>query len=296
MSDQGNTVCRRNCWLVGGISAAVLWLALVMLAGYPPGQGLVIAVILFLLLSLFLIWAFCSGAEAVADQVAPVAARPVPAPAPPATPIPAAPMPAAAAPAAAVMADPVASAPVSPPAPPVAVAAVTARPDPGTAAKPKAKAAKPAKAAAPKAVTKSAAAPAAKAAPKPAATNATAAADATTQKAAPAAKSAKPRAAGLDAVIGRTKETAPAEPTLLQRPRGDKGDDLKLIVGVGPVLEKLMNGIGVWHFDQIAAWKAADIALVDSKMGSFRGRITRDGWVKQARNLARGKPPTGGAE
>lgn len=286
MSDQGNTVCRRNCWLAGGISAAVLWLALVMMAGYPPGQGLVIAAILFLLLSLFLIWAFCSGTEAVADQVAPAAAPPAP-PAPPArapTVPAAAPAPAPAPmPAAAMIADPVATAPVSPPAAsaPMAVAAVTARPDPGTAAKPKAKAAKPAKAAAPKAATRSAAAPAEKPVAKPPATR---------------AKAAKPRAAGLDAVIGRTKEAAPAEAALLQRPRGDKGDDLKLIVGVGPVLEKLMNGIGVWHFDQIAAWKAADIALVDSKMGSFRGRITRDGWVKQARNLARGKPPTGGAE
>ncbi len=89
--------------------------------------------------------------------------------------------------------------------------------------------------------------------------------------------------------MNRTHETAPAEaaPTLLLAPRDGKADDLKLIVGVGPVLERLLNEVGVWHFDQIAGWKARDIAFVDAKLKTFKGRITRDEWVKQARALAR---------
>ena len=52
--------------------------------------------------------------------------------------------------------------------------------------------------------------------------------------------------------------------------------------------EKLLNSVGVWHFDQMASWKAKDIAFVDGKMEGFHGRITRDEWVKQAKILAKG--------
>ncbi|PKP74079.1 MAG: hypothetical protein CVT84_10280 [Alphaproteobacteria bacterium HGW-Alphaproteobacteria-6] len=75
---------------------------------------------------------------------------------------------------------------------------------------------------------------------------------------------------------------------MLAAPRGGVADDLKMIRGVGPALERVLNGIGVWHFDQIASWKARDIAFVDSRMDRFKGRITRDEWVAQARILARG--------
>jgi NADH-quinone oxidoreductase subunit E len=76
----------------------------------------------------------------------------------------------------------------------------------------------------------------------------------------------------------------------LDRPRGGVADDLKLIRGIGPALEQLLNAQGVWHFDQIAAWKARDIAAVDARLGRFYGRITRDGWVRQARILAAAGP------
>ena len=79
-------------------------------------------------------------------------------------------------------------------------------------------------------------------------------------------------------------------PELLKKPRG-KADDLKLIRGVGPAFEKLLNKIGVWHFDQVASWVAADIKHVDDKLVGFHGRIVRDEWVKQARKLAKGWRP-----
>ena len=63
------------------------------------------------------------------------------------------------------------------------------------------------------------------------------------------------------------------------------GDDLKLLSGVGPALEKKLHGFGITTFDQIAAWKKADIEDFDDKL-SFKGRIERDGWVDQAKKLA----------
>src|SRR6056297_3035265 len=65
------------------------------------------------------------------------------------------------------------------------------------------------------------------------------------------------------------------------------GDDLKLLSGVGPALEKKLHEAGVTTFAQIAAWTDADIADMDEKL-SFKGRIEREGWVEQAKELAKG--------
>ena len=79
---------------------------------------------------------------------------------------------------------------------------------------------------------------------------------------------------------------APKGPVRLKKPEG-KADDLKLISGVGPKLEKTLNGLGFWHFSQIAKWKKSDVAIVDDEL-SFKGRIERDDWIKQAKALAKG--------
>jgi NADH-quinone oxidoreductase subunit E len=81
-------------------------------------------------------------------------------------------------------------------------------------------------------------------------------------------------------------------PELLTKPReGSKPDDLKLIRGVGPALEKLLNKMGVWHFDQIAAWTAKELKWVDERLEGFKGRASRDEWVKQSKKLATGWRP-----
>ena len=90
--------------------------------------------------------------------------------------------------------------------------------------------------------------------------------------------------------------SAPAKPKGLTAARGGKADDLKLIKGVGPKLEALCNKLGFYHFDQIANWTAAEIAWVDENLEGFKGRVTRDEWVVQARDLAAGKPPRPGGE
>ena len=64
------------------------------------------------------------------------------------------------------------------------------------------------------------------------------------------------------------------------------GDDLKQLSGVGPALEKKLHAAGVTTFAQIAAWTEADIADMDEKL-SFKGRIEREGWVDQAKDLSK---------
>lgn len=65
----------------------------------------------------------------------------------------------------------------------------------------------------------------------------------------------------------------------------DAPDDLKLIVGIGPVLERMLHQLGVTTFRQVAHWSARDIDEIDAKLPEFPGRIRRDGWVTQAREL-----------
>ncbi|CAI2932611.1 ATP-binding cassette domain-containing protein [Aminobacter niigataensis] len=158
-------------------------------------------------------------------------------------------------------------------------AKAAAKPLAKPAAAPKA-AAKPVKAEAPKAVK---AAPAAsKASPKPAP-----AAKAATKSATktPAAKTAAPKALAGKAPAAK----APAAKTIsnvLAAPRGGVPDRLILIKGIGPVNEKKLNEHGIFHFDQVAAWKKSDIAAAEAYL-AFDGRIEREDWVGQAKALAR---------
>lgn len=69
--------------------------------------------------------------------------------------------------------------------------------------------------------------------------------------------------------------------------KAEGGDDLKELSGVGPALEKKLQEAGVTTFAQIAAWTADDIAEMDEKL-SFKGRIEREGWVEQAKELVKG--------
>ena len=73
----------------------------------------------------------------------------------------------------------------------------------------------------------------------------------------------------------------------LSSPVGEP-DDLQMISGIGPKLEKMLHDMGIYHFAQIAAWKKKDIEEIDSKL-KFKGRIEREEWVRQAKLLAAGK-------
>ncbi|MEK9979063.1 MAG: 50S ribosomal protein L21 [Paracoccaceae bacterium] len=64
-----------------------------------------------------------------------------------------------------------------------------------------------------------------------------------------------------------------------------EGDDLTQLSGVGPALLKKLNAAGISTFAQMAAWTEADVAEFDEKL-SFKGRIEREGWIAQAKELA----------
>jgi large subunit ribosomal protein L21 len=67
-----------------------------------------------------------------------------------------------------------------------------------------------------------------------------------------------------------------------------KPDDLKLISGVGPAIEKKLNGAGVWHYWQVKNFSDEDIAKIEQQVGA-KGRAHRDDWKGQAADLMAGK-------
>jgi NADH-quinone oxidoreductase subunit E len=95
---------------------------------------------------------------------------------------------------------------------------------------------------------------------------------------------------GQPAAVPATASATPTgrRPAGLAAARNDKGDDLTIIKGIGPKLAALCHSLGFHHFDQIAAWTEDEIAWVDDNLEGFKGRVTRDGWVAQAKALAAG--------
>ena len=87
-------------------------------------------------------------------------------------------------------------------------------------------------------------------------------------------KTAKPTAA-------KATEAKPAVP---KAGKAAAGDDLKKLSGVGPALEKKLIAAGVTSLEQVAAWTEADVTKIDEEL-SFKGRIEREGWIAQAKEL-----------
>ncbi len=90
----------------------------------------------------------------------------------------------------------------------------------------------------------------------------------------------KPKAAAVKPAVKKD-----ARPAAMKKPA--KPDDLKMISGVGPKLEGVLNGLGIYQFKQVASWKKAEREWVDGYL-NFKGRIDRDDWVRQAKALAKG--------
>ena len=87
-------------------------------------------------------------------------------------------------------------------------------------------------------------------------------------------KTAKPAAA-------KATEAKPAAP---KAGKAAAGGDLKKLSGVGPALEKKLMAAGVTSLEQVAAWTEADVSKIDEEL-SFKGRIDREGWIAQAKDL-----------
>ncbi|GLQ77107.1 hypothetical protein GCM10007881_06230 [Mesorhizobium huakuii] len=125
----------------------------------------------------------------------------------------------------------------------------------------------------------------AKSAPKPAAAK-----PAASKPAASAASTAKsaaaPKPAAAKKAAPATAKPAAAKPAAA-KPAAGKSDNLRRLIGIGPVNEKLLKAQGVTTFAQIAAWTAADIKRIEDVM-NFDGRIARERWIEQAKLLAAG--------
>ncbi|MGV6853454.1 MAG: hypothetical protein ACWA5R_14915 [bacterium] len=80
------------------------------------------------------------------------------------------------------------------------------------------------------------------------------------------------------AVVKKTTEKKP------NKESSDSKDDLKKIKGIGPAIEKKLNALGLTQYQQIAKLKTEEIDKINAQL-SFKGRIEREEWVKQAKKL-----------
>lgn len=98
----------------------------------------------------------------------------------------------------------------------------------------------------------------------------------------------EPVVAAVAEPVAPVEEAAPVDESEPTKPAGlfdaapADADDLKLIKGIGPGLERQLNGLGVYRFDQIAGFSEADLIWVDERLTSFKGRCFRDDWIGQA--------------
>jgi NADH-quinone oxidoreductase subunit E len=104
----------------------------------------------------------------------------------------------------------------------------------------------------------------------------------------PAAKAAEPvNPAPKETAKVLSFETAAKAKSAKSPQAASKPEDLKVISGIGPKLEQLLNKLGVITLAQIASWSAEDAAKVDQDL-QLNGRVLRDDWRGQARQMAEG--------
>lgn len=65
----------------------------------------------------------------------------------------------------------------------------------------------------------------------------------------------------------------------------EERDDLKMISGIGPLIEERLHTLDIFTFRQISKFTPRDIETIDDTIIYFSGRIEKDEWVAQAREL-----------
>lgn len=102
-----------------------------------------------------------------------------------------------------------------------------------------------------------------------------------------------------DACLAEPDASMPTDPpkpawqkgtTSFGTPGAGHTDDLKVIKGIGPKMEELLNGFGITAWEQVAALKKDQVAKVGDALETFPGRIERDEWVAQAKDLVKRFP------
>jgi large subunit ribosomal protein L21 len=97
-------------------------------------------------------------------------------------------------------------------------------------------------------------------------------------------KTAKPAAAKATEAKPAAAKVTEAKPAAPKAGKAAAGGDVKKLSGVGPALEKKLMAAGVTSLEQVAAWTEADVTKIDEEL-SFKGRIEREGWIAQAKEL-----------
>ena len=73
------------------------------------------------------------------------------------------------------------------------------------------------------------------------------------------------------------------QPEQVDKPE-DGGDDLTAITGIGPRIGEVLNELGIYRYAQIAAWTPENETWIENHL-SFKGRVSRENWVEQAKAL-----------
>jgi predicted flap endonuclease-1-like 5' DNA nuclease len=92
------------------------------------------------------------------------------------------------------------------------------------------------------------------------------------------------RVASLEASIEKRDARDGTPDWLMAEPDGAR-DDLTAIRGLGSVLEERLNGLGIYRYRQLAQMTEANAFWIGMKIHVVPGRIERDRWAEQAREL-----------
>ena len=101
---------------------------------------------------------------------------------------------------------------------------------------------------------------------------------------------AKPSAKAKAAAPAPAKAEAPAAAAPAAPSAMGSGDDISLIGGIGPKIHMALTNMNVTTFAQIAAWTPADVERIETEIKQ-KGRVAREEWIEQAKELMAGKPP-----
>jgi large subunit ribosomal protein L21 len=101
----------------------------------------------------------------------------------------------------------------------------------------------------------------------------------------PTGKRAEVKAVAAPAAVAAAAEKAAAPTTSMVT-----GDDISLIGGIGPKIHMALSNLNITSFAQIAAWTPEDVERIETEIKQ-KGRVAREEWIEQAKELMAGKPP-----
>ncbi len=101
---------------------------------------------------------------------------------------------------------------------------------------------------------------------------------------------AKPTGKKAEPKPARQASTEAAKLANLADASENNVDDISLIGGIGPKINKALTDMGITTYAQIAGWTEADVERIETELKQ-KGRVAREEWIEQAKELMAGKPP-----